>query len=79
MTVACFKIPVAGQHKLQAMAGKTASLPAVGLIMASAPMPVVGIVASCDRSPVCSRKAFRSALMVVSTLTVAFDDLVSET
>jgi hypothetical protein len=47
--------------------------------MASALIPVVGIMASCDDSPVCSRKAFRSALMVVSTLTVAFEGFVSET
>jgi hypothetical protein len=47
--------------------------------MASADMPVVGMVASSALSPVCCRKAFRSALMVVSTLTVALLDFVSET
>jgi hypothetical protein len=54
-------------------------LPADGLIMVSALSPVVGIVTSCGLSPVCFKKAFRSALMVVSTLTVAFEGFVSET
>jgi hypothetical protein len=47
--------------------------------MASAPIPVVGIVASWALSPVWSKKALRSALMVVSTFTVALEGLVSET
>jgi hypothetical protein len=47
--------------------------------MASALMPVEGIVASCALSPVVLRNASRSALMVVSTLTVAFEGFVSDT
>jgi hypothetical protein len=54
-------------------------LPAAGLIMASALMPVVGMVASSGLVPVCFKKAFWSALMVVSTLTVAWDGFVSDT
>lgn len=59
--------------------GDRKELPAAGLIMASALMPVVGIVASCGFVPVCFRKALWSALMVVSTFTVAFEGFVSET
>lgn len=54
-------------------------IPAAGLIMASALMPVVGMVASLGLMPVSARKAFWSALMVDSTLIVAFLGDVSET
>lgn len=54
-------------------------LPAVGLIMASALMPVDGIVVSSARMPVWLRNDRWSALMVVSTFTVALDGFVSET
>jgi hypothetical protein len=47
--------------------------------MASADMPVVGMMASWADSPVWLRKAFWSALIVVSILTEALVDLVSET
>jgi hypothetical protein len=47
--------------------------------MASPLMPVVGIVTSSARSPVCFRKAFWSDLMAVSTLTVAWDGFDSVT
>ena len=55
------------------------NIPAVGLIITSADMPVVGISASCGFTPVCERKESWSARMVVSTLTVAFLGLDSET
>lgn len=64
---------------MQKWRGGERIVPALGLIIASALMPVVGIVASCELPPVCSKKAFRSALMVVSTLTVALEGFVSET
>jgi len=54
-------------------------LPALGLSIASAAMPVVGIVASSGLVPVCFKKAFWSALMAVSMLTVAFEGFVSDT
>jgi hypothetical protein len=54
-------------------------MPAAGLIMASALMPVVGMVASLGLIPVSARKAFWSALMVDSTLIVAFRGELSET
>lgn len=68
------------QHRGHAAAGGAGrGLPAVGLIMASADMPVVGMVASWALSPVLLRNDSRSALMVESMLTVALDGLVSET
>jgi hypothetical protein len=54
-------------------------MPAAGLIIASAGMPVAGMRASLIEMPVSDMNAFWSWRMVVSTLTVAFLGLVSET